>query len=235
MDASLEQMIEAARSRRGPDGQDVARASYLRRMIPASGPVRVIRVARRSGRPRVLLRLLLRAGSRAASDLVRDCFCDCLGRGVAEVHRPPGAVAVEAAAEVEVLLEVVLEREVDERPAVRGQLHRGGQPALHDREVARGEVLVELVDVGANLKAAWRGQGPRVNPGPVTTIIRSCGTARLASAKLAITRPSRSAPTPEPPTVTMHTRSSGWYPSSARSASRSANAAGSKPVMYPGS
>ncbi len=45
--------------------------------------------------------------------------------------------------------------------------------------------------------------------GPATTIIRSPATRRFASGKAAITRRSRCSPTPEPPTVTMQTRSSG--------------------------
>ena len=66
--------------------------------------------------------------------------------------------------------------------------------------------------------------------GPATTIIRSSGTARLAAGWAAITLRSRLSPTPEPPTVTMQTFSSGAYPSSSRSSSRSPKLAGSKPV-----
>ena len=54
---------------------------------------------------------------------------------------------------MEVLLEVVLEREVEERPAVGGQLHRGRQAALHDGEVAGGQVPVEVVDVADDLES----------------------------------------------------------------------------------
>ncbi len=65
--------------------------------------------------------------------------------------------------------------------------------------------------------------------GPATTIIRRSGTRALASGNAAITRRSSAPPTPEPPTVTMHTRSSSRYPSAARSPS----AAGSHPVTEP--
>ena len=41
------------------------------------------------------------------------------------VHAPACLVAVEPVADVEVLLEVVAEREVQERPLTRGQFHRG--------------------------------------------------------------------------------------------------------------
>ena len=61
-------------------------------------------------------------------------------------------------ADVEVLLEVVAQREDQERALVGGQLHRGGQAALDDGEVAGGEVLVEVVHVGADLEPGMRGQ-----------------------------------------------------------------------------
>jgi hypothetical protein len=53
--------------------------------------------------------------------------------------------------DVEVLLEVVAQREVQERPPVRRQLHAGRQSPLHDREVAGGQVPVELRDERADL------------------------------------------------------------------------------------
>ena len=45
--------------------------------------------------------------------------------------------------------------------------------------------------------------------GPATTIMRSSGTRCLASGKAAMTRSSSERPTPDPPTVTMHTCSAG--------------------------
>ena len=45
--------------------------------------------------------------------------------------------------------------------------------------------------------------------GPATTIVRSPGTRAAASGWASITRRSRCPPTPEPPTLTMHTCSSG--------------------------
>ena len=69
-------------------------------------------------------------------------------------------------ADVEVLLEVVAEREVDERPAVRGQLHRGGQPALDDGQVAGGEMAVEVVDIADDLEALVAWQGLRIDARP---------------------------------------------------------------------
>ncbi len=67
--------------------------------------------------------------------------------------------------------------------------------------------------------------------GPATTTIRSSGTRRFASGYEAMTRRRRGPPTPDPPTVTMQTFSSARYPSFSRMASRSANCAGSNPVM----
>ncbi len=60
------------------------------------------------------------------------------------VHQP--VVAVEA------LLEVVLQRDVDERGAGCGVLHEGAQVALHDGEVAGREVAGQVVDVNADLE-----------------------------------------------------------------------------------
>ena len=51
------------------------------------------------------------------------------------VHPAAGSVAVEPVGDVEALLEVVAQREVEERPPRRGQLHRRRQPALNDSEV----------------------------------------------------------------------------------------------------
>lgn len=45
---------------------------------------------------------------------------------------------------MQVLLEVVLQRHVDERPAVRRQLHASGQPTLDDRQIACRQVPEQL-------------------------------------------------------------------------------------------
>src|ERR1700722_18949743 len=71
-------------------------------------------------------------------DLAGDLGGDVGGAGRLVVHVPPGPVAVEPVADMEVLLEVAGEREVQEGPPAGGQLHRRGQPALDDREVAGG-------------------------------------------------------------------------------------------------
>jgi hypothetical protein len=46
-----------------------------------------------------------------APNLVGDRGCDLLRAAGREVHRPPGGVALEAVADVEVLLEVVAEKQ----------------------------------------------------------------------------------------------------------------------------
>lgn len=53
--------------------------------------------------------------------------------------------------DVELLLEVVLKREVHEWALGCGELHAGGEAALDDGEVAGCEMAVELGDVGAHL------------------------------------------------------------------------------------
>src|SRR4029077_3829033 len=60
------------------------------------------------------------------------------------VEADAGAETIEAPRHVELLLEVVAEREVEERGAERGQLHGGGEPALDDREIG-GRVVLEEV------------------------------------------------------------------------------------------
>ena len=97
------------------------------------------------------------------ADLLGDRLRDHLGSRFVEVHAPPGAVALEAVADVEVLLEVVAQREVEEGPAVSGQLHGRRQAALHDREVAGGQVSVELVHVRVHLEAVLLGERRRID------------------------------------------------------------------------
>ena len=80
------------------------------------------------------------------------------------VHVPAGAVAVEAVPHVAVLLEVVAQREVEERPPGGGELHRRREAALDDREVAGGEVAVQVRHERPDLDARRRIEGRRVDP-----------------------------------------------------------------------
>jgi len=57
------------------------------------------------------------------------------------------------------------ERERDERASVGGQLHRGGEAALDDREVADGEVAIQVVEVAVDLDAVAVRQRRRVDAG----------------------------------------------------------------------
>src|SRR5262249_49752419 len=82
-----------------------------------------------------------------------DACGDEIGVRGGVVHVLAGAVPVEPVTDVEVLLEVVPEREVEERAPGGSQLHGRGQAALDDGEVADGQVLVEPVDVTAQLEA----------------------------------------------------------------------------------
>src|SRR4029450_9561579 len=100
-----------------------------------------------------------------AADLVGDGGGDHLRGGGGEVHAATGVVPVQAVGDVVVLLEVVGQGEVQERPPGRGQLHAGGEPALHHRQVAGGQVLVEPVDIRVDLQPVGRWQRGRVDPG----------------------------------------------------------------------
>src|SRR5690349_10849161 len=94
-----------------------------------------------------------------------DAGGDQVGVGRQVVHARAGAVTVEPVPDVEVLLEVVPEREIQERALGGGQLHGGGQAALDYGEVARAQVLVEPVDVAAQLETGSLGVEGRVDAG----------------------------------------------------------------------
>ena len=76
------------------------------------------------------------------------------------------AVAPEPVGDVPVLLEVAAQRHVDERSAVRDQLHRRRQPALHDCQVAAGQRAEEIVDVADGAHPLDRLDQARVDPRP---------------------------------------------------------------------
>ena len=69
-------------------------------------------------------------------------------------------------ADVPVLLEVVAQREVQERPARGRELHRRGQPALDDRQVAGRQVPVQVGDEGTDLHPGDRPQRGWVDARP---------------------------------------------------------------------
>lgn len=81
---------------------------------------------------------------------------------------------------MEVLLEMVAQGEVEKRSLLRGQLHRGGQATLNHREIARGKVPVEVVDVGDHFESLMSGSDPGSIRGPATTIMRRSDTRSLA-------------------------------------------------------
>ena len=83
--------------------------------------------------------------------------------GVAVVQRPAGPVPLQPVPHVHLLLEVVAERDVQERPTRRGELHRGAQPALDHGHVARGVVQVEVGQEAVHLHARGRAQRARVD------------------------------------------------------------------------
>src|SRR6188768_1431404 len=92
------------------------------------------------------------------ADLLGDRRRDSLWRGVVEVHATTCSVAFEPVADVEVLLEVVAQREVEERPLLRGQLHRRRQAPLDHCQVTGRQVAVEVVHIWDDLETGVRGQ-----------------------------------------------------------------------------
>ena len=70
---------------------------------------------------------------------------------------------------MEVLFEVMAERHINERPLAGGELHRGGQPALHHGQVAHRQVAVQVVHVAMHLESVGRArwdQRFRIDPRP---------------------------------------------------------------------
>ena len=131
---------------------------------------------------------------------------------------------------MEVLLEVVAQREVEERPPVGGQLHRRGQPALDHREVAGGELPVEVGHVRADLEPGLRGQRRRVDArtrrrrSSAASGRAPCARERLDHAAQQRAADARAADRDEAHLLP------GAPAELGRSASRSASSAGSKPV-----
>ena len=62
--------------------------------------------------------------------------------GLGETHPDPCPVPFQPGRHMELLLEVLLEREVKEGTSERGELQGRRPSSLDDRKVARGEVLV---------------------------------------------------------------------------------------------
>src|SRR5690349_4878814 len=94
-----------------------------------------------------------RGGVYRLAEVLEHRRAQSLGAGVLEVEPDPGAEAIEASGDVQLLLEVVAQREVEEGRAESGQLHRGGEPALDDREVGGRVMREEVGYVVAHLDA----------------------------------------------------------------------------------
>jgi hypothetical protein len=60
-------------------------------------------------------------------------------------------VPVQTVLDGTLLLEVLPEREVQERASVRDELHGRGEPALYDRRIAGGEMQVQVRHVSAHV------------------------------------------------------------------------------------
>src|SRR5438874_1549102 len=84
-----------------------------------------------------------------------------LRRRIVVLRRWRSPIAAQAMGHVEVLLEVVAQRDVDKRTAIRDQLHGRRQPALHYRQVAARQGLEKVVHVASCLHAidGWKVVG----------------------------------------------------------------------------
>ena len=78
-------------------------------------------------------------------------FRDSFRRRVLPVEPVARSVAVQSVAHVVALLEVVGERQRQERAAGDDEFHRGGETLLHHGNIAGGQVAPELVHVAEHL------------------------------------------------------------------------------------
>src|SRR5215813_399875 len=97
--------------------------------------------------------------------VVEDGAGQIVDAGPVVLHAHAGAQAVEAARDVEVLLEMIAEREVEKGRAEGGQLHRAGEAALDNGEVGGGVMPKQMRHVGAHVDARPRRQLAWVEPG----------------------------------------------------------------------
>src|SRR5579872_4356281 len=107
---------------------------------------------------------LYRPVARFAGELACDRFGDRLRGRVGVFHAATGAVALETVPHVEVLLEVVPQRNIDEGTPCCGQLHRRREATLHKRDVARAKMTVQLRNVRAHVQAVVRRQRCGIDP-----------------------------------------------------------------------
>src|SRR5678815_2459722 len=102
----------------------------------------------------------------ALAQVVEDRRSQLLRAGHVVVHADAGAQAVEPAGHVEVLLEMIAQREVEERRLEGRQLHRGGEATLHDGEMGGGVMAEQMRHVRAHVDARPARKLRGVQPGP---------------------------------------------------------------------
>lgn len=139
------------------------RSRLYHETVPALGSGPLEQLAEHRRRPLRAVRRDCRARGRR-----RQLAQNRLGQHVrcrARVFEPVAGLApVQAVGDVELLLEVLIEGEVNERPPQRRELQRGGAAALHHGQVAGGEVLVQPVHVAEHPGARRGLDRGRVHP-----------------------------------------------------------------------
>src|SRR5581483_3927377 len=160
--------------------------------------------------------------SRLCSEQFDHRLRDHVRTGIGKFQPAPGAIAIEAMGDVEILLEVIAQRKIDEGGAGRRQFHAGSQPALHQREVTCGEMSIEIrherrdfnafrrvqrfwIDAGTcdHDHAQFRDFGFRGRPGLQDTFDQMAadpGAAHGDDANLLVRRISQRLPQLRPPT-----------------------------------
>src|SRR5262245_17708103 len=98
--------------------------------------------------------------------VIEDGITQLLDRRAVVVHPHAGPQAIQPARDVEVLLEVVAKRKVEEGRLEGGQLHGRGEAALHDGEMRGGVVAEEVGDEGLHDQLRAAGELARRQAGP---------------------------------------------------------------------
>lgn len=152
------------------------------------------------------------AGNRPVVDLAAHLLGDrrrnLLGTGLVILHVPPRAVP----------LQPVPDMRFCSKCSRSGKYRNGRRQAVSSMAVvsppcttARSQTArcrYSSSTYGRISSPSWAGRLAGSIRGPATTMIRRPGTRSRAAGYAAMTRRSKCAPTPDPPTVTMHTGSS---------------------------
>ena len=93
-------------------------------------------------------------------------ICNHLRCRRGKLHAPPRAITVKPVGHMEILFEMILEREIEEGRTRCRQLHACCKAALHQGQIAGGKMAVEIWHEGADLNARGRIERGRIDARP---------------------------------------------------------------------